>query len=142
RADLETGECVRVAAPDQVLAIGRRPPGSPPVPYTTLFRSQHDDGVGDELLARRPHDFAQLAADFAKIAPETGRKRLVRCVACLRRHGHVWSHPLPTATDAREAHTHRSEEHTSELQSRENLVCRLLLEKKKEIGRADVRTPA
>src|SRR5690606_40985908 len=37
------------------------------------------------------------------------------------------THPLPS----QEAHTVRSEEHTSELQSRENLVCRLLLEKKK-----------
>src|SRR2546430_4286556 len=38
--------------------------------------------------------------------------------------------PMP-AVDVGEGHTHRSEEHTSELQSQSNLVCRLLLEKKK-----------
>src|SRR5436309_7188398 len=41
---------------------------------------------------------------------------------------------LGVRPDHRQRGVHRSEEHTSELQSRENLVCRLLLEKKKSIG--------
>src|SRR5436309_14760831 len=61
--------------------------------------------------------------DALPIFPETARNdpvNLERIVARLLRCGQVERHPL------------RSEEHTSELQSRENLVCRLLLEKKKQ----------
>src|SRR5207302_4857597 len=43
-------------------------------------------------------------------------------------------HPVPDAGEDRERREQRSEEHTSELQSRENLVCRLLLEKKKKLN--------
>src|SRR3954464_16104247 len=71
----------------------RRPPRSPPFPYTTLFRSLIELDRRDGL----PPRFVVL---FRDITRERG-----------------------------------SEEHTSELQSHDNLVCRLLLEKKKEIQR-------
>src|SRR3712207_7116646 len=85
----------------------RRPPRSTLFPYTTLFRSILDPfGVGDDHAAGVGQDV---------------------------RHDH---HP-PLAEDAvgrggRRPVRPRSEEHTSELQSRQYLVCRLLLEKKKK----------
>src|SRR3712207_8310207 len=81
----------------------RRPPRSTLFPYTTLFRSTA---------------FVCPARSIAAIA---GRSARARVGACSRRGRSV---------SARE---HRSEEHTSELQSRQYLVCRLLLEKKKNI---------
>src|SRR5258707_11793783 len=81
----------------------RRPPRSTLFPYTTLFRS-HDVTRGESPLG-----------DLARVEPDAHRV-VARAV---ERH-------LPHAVDA-----HRSEEHTSELQSRQYLVCRLLLEKKK-----------
>src|SRR3712207_7048523 len=91
----------------------RRPPRSTLFPYTTLFRSR-------EVA---PHSRAGLAAAAAPLE-RTGMTswdlgELPRTVE-VRRAGH-----LVTAYPA------RSEEHTSELQSRQYLVCRLLLEKKK-----------
>src|SRR5690606_41655728 len=77
--------------------------------------AQHDDGARE-----RPLDLpATLPAPVAPLAAREGRgvPRAVR----LRR-----PEPIPHADGD------RSEEHTSELQSRENLVCRLLLEKKKK----------
>src|SRR5690242_21325555 len=80
----------------------RRPPRSTLFPYTTLFRSRH------QRLDR------QLA--HARVR---GRTRGHRCAVRAQDQG-------------RDPHRHRrSEEHTSELQSHVNLVCRLLLEKKK-----------
>src|SRR2546426_9343295 len=83
----------------------RRPPRSTLFPYTTLFRS------------------AQIRAKERVSRMATARCREVESVAgeALR------PRPLGTAAD----HSGRSEEHTSELQSPCNLVCRLLLEKKK-----------
>src|SRR5436309_12890425 len=83
--------------------IIRRPPRSTLFPYTTLFRSQSSWG--------RSPNLPRLEADWQP-AP-----RLVPSDCSGR-----------TAAKPRG----RSEEHTSELQSRENLVCRLLLEKKKK----------
>src|SRR3712207_8702760 len=89
----------------------RRPPRSTLFPYTTLFRSGGDVGVG--LV----HEQLQPLSDHL------GRRRQA-------------VHPredLVAFGEAAVAHhrTHlRSEEHTSELQSRQYLVCRLLLEKK------------
>src|SRR3712207_8027186 len=86
----------------------RRPPRSTLFPYTTLFRS---------LVVRRGLD-AERAHGVA---------RLVHLVLD---HLH---HRLPReATVAADEPLVRSEEHTSELQSRQYLVCRLLLEKKKK----------
>src|SRR5690606_40029093 len=85
----------------------RRPPRSTLFPYTTLFRSLRGDVGG---VVRR-HG--------------VGDRRGYEDVGLDRQHG-VPGQLLHTLRQA------RSEEHTSELQSRENLVCRLLLEKKKK----------
>src|SRR2546430_16103880 len=82
----------------------RRPPRSTLFPYTTLFRS-HGNKAGARLRPRRPPKvrISDHAHDAAKRRPIEHVERI-----------------------------HRSEEHTSELQSQSNLVCRLLLEKKKK----------
>src|SRR5438270_2543569 len=81
----------------------RRPPRSTLFPYTTLFRSSSDSPI-------RGQAFERLA--WARRCSSRPASRSVRRI------------PL---SDRRRA---RSEEHTSELQSQSNLVCRLLLEKK------------
>src|SRR2546430_10308669 len=81
----------------------RRPPRSTLFPYTTLFRS--------------------FALRFVAGARRL-RRQATPCPARQR------SASLPACVDARAHHRSRSEEHTSELQSQSNLVCRLLLEKK------------
>src|SRR5258707_8460816 len=84
----------------------RRPPRSTLFPYTTLFRSM----VPEE----RRISIASHLLDCPLCADEVAEIRT-----------------LQAATSS--AHSGRSEEHTSELQSRQYLVCRLLLEKKKKI---------
>src|SRR2546430_11535233 len=87
----------------------RRPPRSTLFPYTTLFRSRNC------LLCHAP-------GTPGTVSPET----MTAAVP-------VPSDPLPTPSDGYQTSSPdvRSEEHTSELQSQSNLVCRLLLEKKK-----------
>src|SRR3712207_7591995 len=85
----------------------RRPPRSTLFPYTTLFRSA--DGILDASVT---HGVARLT--LAQTGPEGKPVAAGQLVMPLSQ--------LPTFT--------RSEEHTSELQSRQYLVCRLLLEKK------------
>src|SRR2546428_5945321 len=89
----------------------RRPPRSTLFPYTTLFRSERlaCASVAPVLIAARftGSDHSEPAKDIA-------------------------SSLIPTEADS----DSRSEEHTSELQSRSDLVCRLLLEKKKKLGRS------
>src|SRR3712207_8622296 len=85
----------------------RRPPRSTLFPYTTLFRSDQRQVQG--LRRDRPQ---VVAAGDGAVAP-------------LRQGGTVLLARL-------ERQEQRSEEHTSELQSRQYLVCRLLLEKKKK----------
>src|SRR2546422_6553485 len=80
----------------------RRPPRSTLFPYTTLFRSVPHIGLRVEQIAR-----AQVV------------------------HGHVHAVQGLARRNLEDAAFERSEEHTSELQSRLHLVCRLLLEKKK-----------
>src|SRR3712207_7445831 len=96
----------------------RRPPRSTLFPYTTLFRSLAG-GAEDRVL---PH--AAGGRPQRLVAGRGGPRRDARTEAAARRgHDARWGRPgrdLP-----------RSEEHTSELQSRQYLVCRLLLEKKK-----------
>src|SRR2546430_8329626 len=96
----------------------RRPPRSTLFPYTTLFRSHAGDW--------------RRAAD----APQAGAADPMGCAS---------GHPdLEHFADlvGRIDSTARSEEHTSELQSQSNLVCRLLLEKKKHTSTPGiVRTP-
>src|SRR3712207_8830068 len=96
----------------------RRPPRSTLFPYTTLFRSRVADparqahavpgrGAADDEAGRGDGPGDRLRAGAAaRLLPVERRRRA----------------PLPLP---------RSEEHTSELQSRQYLVCRLLLEKKK-----------
>src|SRR2546422_5591401 len=85
----------------------RRPPRSTLFPYTTLFRSQRD-----REPARR------LAVPGRHVHDEAWRVGAGGNAFAHRRQGEAH-------------HCRRSEEHTSELQSRLHLVCRLLLEKKK-----------
>src|SRR2546430_4910879 len=97
----------------------RRPPRSPLFPYTTLFRSQVR-GVYKFQHAGVVGVVAEHAALAAGQAAQYGHHRR-RQAATLGRLGAIAElHPAE-----------RSEEHTSELQSQSNLVCRLLLEKKK-----------
>src|SRR5260370_32473217 len=86
----------------------RRPPRSPPFPYTPLSRSDEPVACHHEVQSaatdRRSQGHHRGDADFLPGYPDPGRKSA----------------------------SPRSEEHTSELQSHLNLVCRLLLEKKKK----------
>src|SRR5438874_7678991 len=96
----------------------RRPPRSTLFPYTTLFRSCFDATDGC---------FTPGQAGSADIQTQLQRHLLVKLIqgqavrVCERRLG-------PRSVNRAQ----RSEEHTSELQSRRDLVCRLLLEKKKK----------
>src|SRR2546430_7893749 len=91
----------------------RRPPRSTLFPYTTLFRSDRDQG-------KRPL-MGAIAAEKADSVIVTDDNPRSETPATIR------------AAILAAAHGARSEEHTSELQSQSNLVCRLLLEKKKAI---------
>src|SRR3712207_7706257 len=94
----------------------RRPPRSTLFPYTTLFRS-----LTESLESGR----VALVLGEAGI----GKTALVTSVIeCLDGRRVLWGACDPPITPR----PLRSEEHTSELQSRQSLVCRLLLEKKKE----------
>src|SRR5256885_6717439 len=91
----------------------RRPPRSTLFPYTTLFRS----GVANAVA------FSPDRPLLASVSRKEGKVRLWNPET-----GRPVGEPLP----ARAEKVARSEEHTSELQSPCNLVCRLLLEKKKK----------
>src|SRR2546430_12934970 len=96
----------------------RRPPRSPLFPYTTLFRSlplRH--ALAEMQRALEPETF---------VATQANRRF---SIAINNYAAIVLAAPLVAAVAA--AAPLRSEEHTSELQSQSNLVCRLLLEKKK-----------
>src|SRR5258707_4014575 len=88
----------------------RRPPRSTLFPYTTLFRSQADDGR-DAQGTRHDGGMGCFAADVGGKTKDLVLVHLRRII--------------------------RSEEHTSELQSRQYLVCRLLLAKKKDHRQRD-----
>src|SRR3712207_7295516 len=92
----------------------RRPPRSTLFPYTTLFRSEH--GRQRARHARRDERL-EVAADALRADPLEG----------VGDEDHRGQHER----DGEVRRGGRSEEHTSELQSRQYLVCRLLLEKKK-----------
>src|SRR2546428_4483475 len=91
----------------------RRPPRSTLFPYTTLFRS----GIAPTLA--------------------TGDSGELSAISMFLGVGHPPGYPLLVfVSKLASVLLPRSEEHTSELQSRSDLVCRLLLEKKKETGRS------
>src|SRR5256885_11983779 len=92
----------------------RRPPRSTLFPYTTLFRS---DFAGKLEEARR-ESAAAFGNDAVFLERYVRRARHIEVQILGDRHGNI---------------LHRSEEHTSELQSPCNLVCRLLLEKNNNI---------
>src|SRR5260370_11134002 len=89
----------------------RRPPRSTLFPYTTLFRSR-------ALRQAGPQAAPGAAGDQGRTRKALG--------------GLIRRQPMEKAS-----HCERSEEHTSELQSHLNLVCRLLLEKKKKVREED-----
>src|SRR5256885_3262252 len=93
----------------------RRPPRSTLFPYTTLFRSLK---LPSRSLAKIQTPCASSATKYAMRCRKFGASR-------------IWQSSSQPAK--------RSEEHTSELQSPCNLVCRLLLEKKNKHEEADVR---
>src|SRR5437016_10188397 len=87
----------------------RRPPRSTLFPYTTLFRSTRDaDEPGLDRCSRG--------------CPDHHAEPTLQVQRAIKRHAH--------RAQRGDARRRRSEEHTSELQSLTNLVCRLLLEKK------------
>src|SRR5947209_13455659 len=97
----------------------QRPPRSTLFPYTTLFRSKHLvclgrilDGIGQEIDQHLPKAIPIPEHECRDGTLKT--KLMGQCCSLKGFHGLL----------------HRSEEHTSELQSRQYLVCRLLLEKK------------
>src|SRR2546430_11318895 len=91
----------------------RRPPRSTLFPYTTLFRSRGDEGQAVARITQVLEYVARSPRHFS---------RLCRTIAVI-------------GVGA------RSEEHTSELQSQSNLVCRLLLEKKNTTPRRPLAVP-
>src|SRR5690349_22574662 len=96
----------------------RRPPASTLFPYTTLFRSLGSTATTRRLAISAINLSARACCDRQR-SPTTRHSDLASALAsvssaCFR--------------------SRRSEEHTSELQSRRDLVCRLLLEKKKKIA--------
>src|SRR5258707_5891531 len=96
----------------------RRPPRSTLFPYTTLFRSTQSSGIPT------PTPPGNLTANAGAPGP-----------VVVATQGYINGTSLPSHTTAAFNSTGgdlRSEEHTSELQSRQYLVCRLLLEKKKK----------
>src|SRR5256885_10439765 len=99
-----------IARPFLFFLMIRRPPRSTLFPYTTLFRSRPAGRDRDQLVPERRQPGSGLAAQHGQVDVDR------------RDEGQA---------QAEHGIEQRSEEHTSELQSPCNLVCRLLLEKKK-----------
>src|SRR5256886_12543536 len=93
----------------------RRPPRSTLFPYTTLFRSHAFEGGRDGSMAK-----------FVSVAPRLSLTGMSADQWIAAKPGTEYMLALAMAQV-------RSEEHTSELQSQSNLVCRLLLEKNKQL---------
>src|SRR3712207_8973032 len=98
----------------------RRPPRSTLFPYTTLFRSGALDRQGDGDAGDPDHDPLERRRHRPRV-----RDVVAQVLAVVDPGNH-------------EVGLERSEEHTSELQSRQYLVCRLLLEKKNKISQAKI----
>src|SRR5690349_22578524 len=98
----------------------RRPPRSTLFPYTTLFRSSASALLDDSLLLWLEEQLARREVPAGALCFEIPESAVLHNLGNLEAQGAGGD--LST----------RSEEHTSELQSRRDLVCRLLLEKKKK----------
>src|SRR5256886_11927903 len=99
----------------------RRPPRSTLFPYTTLFRSVR---TGASLVNQSGQTFKEIVASV---------KRVTEIIAEIAAASTEQSQGIEQVNKAIvQMDRLRSEEHTSELQSQSNLVCRLLLEKKKK----------
>src|SRR5256886_13534374 len=94
----------------------RRPPRSTLFPYTTLFRSMASHSNAFAALASHPQAMAAILAHGSAFASFASNPSAFQ----------------NAASKGNPDDRFRSEEHTSELQSQSNLVCRLLLEKKKD----------
>src|SRR5690606_41961944 len=102
--------------------VTRLPPPSPLFPYTTLFRSALGVPAVGSAVTYRAENYAEFSATslLGTVRQNSGMFADIQGAA---RAATPYVQNLLLLSD-------RSEEHTSELQSRENLVCRLLLEKK------------
>src|SRR5687768_17795021 len=98
----------------------RRPPRSTLFPYTTLFRS-----IGDQAVFTREQQEERAGDGWVAVV-------LVLQVRIEHLDAESLRHRIRRAAKGAVVCNQRSEEHTSELQSRLHLVCRLLLEKKKK----------
>src|SRR3712207_7134057 len=100
----------------------RRPPRSTLFPYTTLFRSRHRRGQRDDPQTSDSHGSSPVGKVRAISQTDTNRRK---------RNGSPKAKKIRSAArlvGSADGWMTRSEEHTSELQSRQYLVCRLLLE--------------
>src|SRR5690606_41045419 len=106
----------------RLILLDSTPPRSTLFPYTTLFRSLRRTGRLVSYLLQS----SSLRNLLHPHPHHLNRSRHIGCPhhSCHVKQPHVGGKPCSPPV--------RSEEHTSELQSRENLVCRLLLEKKKQ----------
>src|SRR5258708_23148628 len=97
----------------------RRPPRSTLFPYTTLFRSWQADDLAIYAVSEKFHQYL-AAGDPKDLALQKAKMEFIHSGGIERT---------------------RSEEHTSELQSPDHLVCRLLLEKKKKNNQNFIEQP-
>src|SRR5690606_40032956 len=109
-------------SPSFFFSMIRQPPISTLFPYTTLFRSHHYSSAMKRIAI---NGFGRIGKVLTRLVQNHNDIELVAIndLADTKTLAHLLKYDS--------VHRHfRSEEHTSELQSRENLVCRLLLEKK------------
>ena len=108
----------------------RRPPRSTLFPYTTLFRSASGGYVWRKGKVRASYSDWDKGYQFQLLCRnESDARTLIGKVLDIQGHTPDWENL--NISENSEPASARSEEHTSELQSLTNLVCRLLLEKKK-----------
>ena len=118
----------------------RRPPRSTLFPYTTLFRSQiHEISIHPNPLSEVCEISSNMLMHSISILDVSGKEihtfkdvNSLKFQLDLSKLSNGIYFAKVVSTNSSSDHKLRSEEHTSELQSRRNLVCRLLLEKKKK----------